>query len=88
MSLKITVKRTKKYIRFFYRKIEIFAVSNCYADYPEYTDESLIRWVLRPWLVDSLKENRSEFKKITTEKQKLDKQIRLQAKVLKAYWEQ
>lgn len=87
MWTNIIVKRTEMYVRFFYKEREIYAVSNIYSDCPEYTDEVLIRWILKPWLVDSLKENRSRFKKITTERKKLDKQIGLQAKVLKAYWE-
>lgn len=82
MSLKITVKRTKKYIRFFVGKKEILFTFNLYTNAD--TDETLIKYCLRPWLVDFLKENRSELKQSIIATNQLVRDIELHQKALDA----
>lgn len=84
---KITVKRTRQYIRFFMGQKEVDKISNLYGGCPEYTDEVLIKGCLVPWLIESLKEDRSKFRKVTAEEKRLGRLIVLHEKVLEAYWE-
>lgn len=82
MSPKITVKRTKKYVRFFCEKKEILLTYNIYTS--EDTDETLIKYCLRPWLVDFLKENRSELEQSVINTNQLTKDIAWHQKALDA----
>lgn len=82
MSNKIIVKRTKRYIRFLMGKKEILITHNIYTNAD--TDESLIKYCLKPWLMDFLKENRNELKSLIIQTKQIDKDIQLHQKALDA----
>lgn len=84
MSSKITVKRTRQYIRFFVEKREVSKISNLYGGCPEYTDKVLIKGCLVPYLIESLKEDRSRSKQLIIETNKLIRNIQLQQEALNA----
>lgn len=84
MSSKITVKRTRQYIRFFVGQREVRKILNLYGGCPEYTDEVLIKGCLVPYLRESLKKDRSKSRQLIIETNELIRNIQLQEEALNA----
>lgn len=82
MSNKITMKRTKRYVKFLMGKKEILIIHNLYIN--EDTDKFLIKYCLRPWLIDFLKENRIELKQSIINTNQLTQDIAWHQKALDA----